>query len=142
MCGVLPPSCCYVMTGILAPSSLSTGGVIHTVQPSAAAFFALTEIAAPSQRLKRCPKGRTSHVRLRVRRNLIYYTFSPRRQILVVSTSPCIIWVLTSVQIKPSKTESLPEQSRRSILLSLRSFLSNPSSHHVALSQSLGLELA
>lgn len=31
---VLPPSCCYVMTGILAPSPLSTGGVIHTV-PSA-----------------------------------------------------------------------------------------------------------
>lgn len=32
---VLPPSCCYVMTGILAPSPLSTGGVIHTAQPSA-----------------------------------------------------------------------------------------------------------
>lgn len=31
---VLPPSCCYVMTGIAAPSPLSTGGVIHTV-PSA-----------------------------------------------------------------------------------------------------------
>lgn len=26
---VLPPSCCYVMTGILAQSPLSTGGVIH-----------------------------------------------------------------------------------------------------------------
>lgn len=32
---VLPPSCCYVMTGVLAPSPLSTGGVICTVQPSA-----------------------------------------------------------------------------------------------------------
>lgn len=33
--GVLPPSCCYVMTGVLAPSLLSTGGVIRAVQPSA-----------------------------------------------------------------------------------------------------------
>lgn len=32
---VLPPSCCYVMTGVLASSQLSTGGVIHAVQPSA-----------------------------------------------------------------------------------------------------------
>lgn len=32
---VLPPSCCYVMTGVLAQSPLSTGGVIHAAQPSA-----------------------------------------------------------------------------------------------------------
>lgn len=31
---VLPPSCCYVMTSVLAPSPLSTGGVIDAAQPS------------------------------------------------------------------------------------------------------------
>lgn len=36
---VLPPSCCYVMTSILASSLLSTGGVIYATQPSACCWL-------------------------------------------------------------------------------------------------------
>lgn len=81
-----------------------------------AVFFALTEIAAPSQRLKRSPKWRTLHARLMPSHLLAILPARTNARWCSVS-SPCIIWALTSVragQTKPSKTKSSPERGRRS----------------------------